>query len=100
MLQRRAQVHQSQLLDRVNNYSAAYHNMFTGIQTKLVAAGSSTSQAASQAQNMIYNTVQRQAAMMSFVDCFKLLGVVFFAVIPILVLMKKPRMAAGQVPVH
>jgi hypothetical protein len=29
-----------------------------------------------------------------------MLGVVFFAVIPILVLMKKPRVPAGGVPVH
>jgi hypothetical protein len=45
-------------------------------------------------------TVQRQAAMMAFVDNFKMLGVVFFAVIPILVMMKKPRVRAGGVPVH
>jgi DHA2 family multidrug resistance protein len=49
---------------------------------------------------MIYNTVQRQAAMMAFIDNFKMLGVVFFAVIPILLMMKKPRARAGAVPVH
>jgi DHA2 family multidrug resistance protein len=100
MLQRRAQVHQAQLLDRVNDYSLSYRNMFNGLQTKMVSAGSSMGLAASQAQTMIYNTVQRQAAMMSFIDCFKLLGVVFFAVIPILLLMKKPRGAMTDVPVH
>src|ERR1700689_5372731 len=68
MLQRRAQVHQAQLMDRVNNYGTAYRDMLNGIQTKLVAAGSSVAHATSQAQTMIYNTVQRQAAMMAFVD--------------------------------
>jgi hypothetical protein len=29
-----------------------------------------------------------------------MLGVVFFAVIPILLMMKKPRARAGAVPVH
>jgi len=29
-----------------------------------------------------------------------MLGVVFFAVIPILVLMRKPKAAAGSAPVH
>ena len=38
--------------------------------------------------------------MMAFVDNFKMLGVVFFAVIPILLMMKKPRARAGAVPVH
>jgi hypothetical protein len=49
---------------------------------------------------MIYNTVQRQAAMMAFLDNFKMLGVVFFAVIPILLMMKKPRVPAAGMPVH
>jgi len=49
---------------------------------------------------MIYGTIQRQAAMLSFIDNFKMLGVVFFAVLPILVLMKKPKVRAGSVPVH
>ena len=49
---------------------------------------------------MIYNMVQRQGMMLAFIDNFKMLGVVFFAVIPILVLMRKPRVPAGGVPVH
>jgi len=57
--------------------------------------------AAAQAQGMIYGTVQRQAIMLSFIDNFKLLGVVFFAVIPVLLLLKKPKgKPAGDVPVH
>jgi MFS transporter, DHA2 family, multidrug resistance protein len=100
MLQRRAQVHQAQLMDRVNDYGSAYHNMLSGLQTKLISAGSSMAHATAQAQTMIYNTVQRQATMMAFIDNFKMLGVVFFAVIPILALMRKPRVPAGGVPAH
>ena len=100
MLQRRGQFHQAQLMDRVNDYGPAYRNMLSGLQTKLVAAGSSLAHATTQAQTMIYNTVQRQAAMMAFIDNFKMLGVVFFAVIPILLMMRKPRVPAGGVPVH
>jgi MFS transporter, DHA2 family, multidrug resistance protein len=100
MLQRRAQFHQAQLMGRVNDYSAAYHNMLNGIQAKLIAAGSTATHATAQAHTMIYNTVQRQAAMMAFLDNFKMLGIVFFAVIPILLLMKKPHVPAGSVPVH
>ena len=49
---------------------------------------------------MIYGTIQRQAAMLAFLDNFKMLGVVFFAVIPVLPLMRKPKMRSGGVPVH
>src|SRR6202163_2062241 len=100
MLQRRSQVHQAQLMDRVNDYGSAYRGMLGGLQTKLVVAGSSLSHATSQAQTMIYNNVQPQAAMMAVIDNFKMLGVVFFAVLPVLLLLKKPSRQAGNVPVH
>jgi MFS transporter, DHA2 family, multidrug resistance protein len=100
MLDRRTQFHQSRLTENVNDYSAAYHNMMNGLQTKLVAAGSTAAHATAQAHGMIYNTIQRQAVMLSFIDNFKMLGVVFLAVIPVLLMMKKPRAPAGGVPVH
>jgi MFS transporter, DHA2 family, multidrug resistance protein len=100
MLQRRTQVHQSQLMEHVNGLSAAYHNMLTGTQARLVAAGSGLSQASSQAHGMVYNIVQRQAVMLAFVDNFKMLGVVFLAVIPVMLMLKKPKAPAGNVPVH
>jgi len=101
MLQRRTQYHQSQLMEHINSLNVAYQNAIYGTQTRLVAAGSTVAHAAAQAQGMIYGTVQRQAIMLSFIDNFKLLGVVFFAVIPVLLLLKKPKgKPAGDVPVH
>src|SRR2546430_7832579 len=35
MLERRAQAHQQRLIDHVNTYSAAYHNVVNGTQMKL-----------------------------------------------------------------
>ena len=100
MLDRRAQFHQSRLMEHVNGFSAAYHNSLNGMQAKLIAAGSTAVHASAQAHGIIYNTVQRQAVMLAFIDNFKMLGVVFFAIIPVLLLMRKPRAAAGTVPVH
>jgi len=100
MLQRRSQAHQSRLMEHVNSFSAAYHNMINGTQARLVSAGSGVAQAAEQAHGLLLNTVQRQSAMLAFVDNFKMLGVVFLAVIPILMLLKKPRSGGGNVPVH
>src|SRR5580765_2218443 len=94
MLERRAQFHQARLMEGVNDYSASYHNMLNGLQAKLVAAGSTAAHASAQAHGMIYNTVQRQAVMLAFIDNFKMLGIVFFAIIPVLLLMRKPRAAA------
>jgi len=100
MLDRRAQFHQARLSEHVNSFSVAYRNMLSGTQAKLIAAGSTAAQASAQAHSMIYNTIQRQAVMLAFLDNFKMLGVVFLAVIPVLVLMKKPKVRAGSVSVH
>jgi MFS transporter, DHA2 family, multidrug resistance protein len=100
MLQRRSQVHQSQLAEHVSGFSAAYRNMLNGTQVQLVSAGSGLAQATAQAHGVIYNTVQRQAAMLAFIDNFKMLGVVFLAVVPALLLLKKPKAPSGDVPVH
>ena len=100
LLQRRTQSHQARLMEHVNFLSAAYHNTINGSQAKLIAAGSSVSQAAQQAQGLVLGNVQRQAAMLAFLDNFKLLGVVFFAVIPILLLLKKPKLGGASPPAH
>jgi MFS transporter, DHA2 family, multidrug resistance protein len=100
MLDRRGQVHQLRLTERVNDFSAAYHRTLAGTQTRLVAAGSTLADASTQAHGMIYHTIQRQAAMLAFLDNFKMLGVIFLAVIPILVLMRKPKVAGGGMPAH
>jgi MFS transporter, DHA2 family, multidrug resistance protein len=100
MLDRRAQFHMARLTERANELSAAYHNTLNGIQLKLISAGSTAANAGAQAHGMIYGTIQRQAAMLAFLDNFKLLGIIFLVVIPILVLMRKPRMRGGNVPVH
>ena len=53
-----------------------------------------------QAHGMLFNMIQRQAAMLAFLDNYKLLGVIFFAIIPVFFLMKRPKMTGGAVPVH
>ena len=100
MLDRRTQYHQSQLMEHVNAYSAAYRAKVNGLTVAFASAGASGAGATAQAHGMIYNVVQRNAVMLAFLDNFKLLGVVFFAVIPILLLMKKPKTGVTATPVH
>jgi DHA2 family multidrug resistance protein len=99
LLQRRTQFHQAQLMEHVNFLSAAYHNMIAGTQAKLMLVGSSAHQSATQAYGTVYNTVQRQATMLAFIDNFHLLGIVFLLVIPALMLLKRPPKGAAA-PVH
>ena len=100
MLQRRGQAHQARLVDHVNTWNPALTQITNGNTARLISYGSSASHASLQAKGIVYNLVQGQSAMLAFVDNFKMLGLVFFAVIPILLLMRKPRVPAGGVPVH
>ena len=100
MLDRRAQFHIARLTERANELSAAYHNALYDIELRLISMGSTAAHASAQAQAMVYGTIERQAAMLAFLDDFKMLGIVFLTVIPILMLLKKPKMRAAGVPVH
>jgi DHA2 family multidrug resistance protein len=100
MLARRAQFHQARLADHVNNLNPAVRSMTNGTTLRLISHGSSAAVAAAQSHGMIYNMVQRQAAMLAYLDNFKFLGIAFLAVIPALLLMRKPRVPAGGAPAH
>jgi DHA2 family multidrug resistance protein len=99
LLQRRTQFHQAQLMEHVNALSTALQSKLHAITASFTSGGSSGPGAASQAYGMIYGTVQRQAAMLAFIDNFYMLGIVFFAVIPILLLLKRPPKGTSA-PAH
>jgi len=43
----------------------------------------------------VFGMIQREAAMLAFIKSFRLLGFLFFAMIPLVFLMRKPRHKAG-----
>jgi len=100
MIERRTQFHQAQLMEHVNSYSAAVSRATNGNTVRLISYGSSAAHAAVQSNGLIYTLVQRQSAMFAFVDNFKMLGVIFLAVIPVLIFMRRPKVSAGGVPAH
>jgi len=65
--------------------------MARGIQTSMIARGSDPTTALHRAYGAIWGMVQRQAAMVSFVDTFLVMSVVFLLMLPLLLVMKKPR---------
>jgi DHA2 family multidrug resistance protein len=99
LLQRRTQVHQAQLMEHVNSFSQALEGKLHAMTVAFRSAGSSGPGAASKAYGMVYGSVERQAAMLAFVDNFYMLGIVFFAVIPVLWMLKRPPKGAAA-PVH
>jgi DHA2 family multidrug resistance protein len=100
LLERRAQFHQQALAGHVTPYDPAYRSMVDGTAGHLMVQGSSAAQASAQAHGIVYSLLQRQSAMLAFVDDFWLLGVVFLAVIPLMLLMKKTKPVEGPVTAH
>jgi len=71
MLDRRAQFHQSRLMEHVNGSSAAYHNMLNGTQARLISAGIDSGARQRASARIDYGTIQRQAVMLAFIDNFQ-----------------------------
>ena len=98
---RLAQVSQSTLASNVTAINPIYASRLQHLQSALQAAGSSPTQAAQQAQALLYNEVLRQSAMLAYVDVFRLLAWLCVALIPLMFFMKPIKARAGSsVPVH
>jgi DHA2 family multidrug resistance protein len=100
LLERRTQLHQARLMDNVNDMNPALKSTLAGFAATSVSGGASGAGAAAQAHGMLFRMIERQATMLAFIDNYKLLGVIFFAIIPIFLLLKRPKMGGGSVPVH
>jgi len=99
MLDRRSQVHQSDLSHNLSAGNPAFRSMLSGATQAMRSHGSSATFATQQAYALIEGTVQRQAAMLAYIDDFRLLGISILAMVPLVFLMKKGR-PGGGIAVH
>jgi MFS transporter, DHA2 family, multidrug resistance protein len=74
MLSRRSQYHQNLLVSHVSNMQNALRNSSATTRAYLMHHGYSQADAATHAAAQLYAKVQSQAAILSFLDCFWLLG--------------------------
>jgi DHA2 family multidrug resistance protein len=97
---RRSQFHQSVLVAHVTPYSLQTEQMLAQSRTMLSGRGSDWATAGRQSLGLLYGVVQQQAALLSFVEAFRIMGLLFLAVIPLIFLMRrvKRKRAAEQTP--
>jgi DHA2 family multidrug resistance protein len=69
------------------------------LKAAMIAGGADAVTATSPAYAVMFAMVQRQATMVSFVGIFQLLGILFVALIPLVLLMRRPQGAAAT-PAH
>ena len=65
--------------------------MFRGMQSWFQTHGYNSVDAAKKSLGAIYGMVQQQAAMLSFVEAFWVMGVIFLGMIPLLFLLRNAR---------
>jgi DHA2 family multidrug resistance protein len=100
ILERRQQLHTSMLAAHVDVYNPQARALFEQIRAALEARGSDVVTAGQQALVIVNGLVRRQAAALAFTDVFRLLGILFLLVLPLLFLMRRPRAGRGAGPAH
>ena len=88
LLSQREQWHQARLAETLNGLNPVYTQALVNITHTLQAQGLSAADAARTAPGVIYQSVQKQAAMLSFVDAFHALMVVIMVLAPTIFLMR------------
>jgi len=99
-LERRSQAHINVLGRHVDIYNPQAQQMMSGLERSLVGRGSDPATAHLQAYGAMFGTVERQASMLSFLDTFRLLALIFLVMLPLLLLMRRPSHRGGGVPMH
>jgi MFS transporter, DHA2 family, multidrug resistance protein len=91
MLARDRQEHLNIIGGHVNQFAHSTQQMFAGLRSTFMARGSDAVTATERSYAALYGMVQKQAAMLAFIDSFKVLAVVFLVLTPLCFLMRKPQ---------
>jgi DHA2 family multidrug resistance protein len=87
IIDRASQAHQAAMVTHLTPFDPAYHDRLVGIAASL-APQSGAWYAAQQAPQVLYNILLEQARLASFVDNFRLFGIVCLCCIPLAFLFK------------
>src|SRR4029079_8740754 len=99
-LYRRQQVHTHILGSHVTAFHPMTQFYLRGLESSMVARGADPVTASQRAYGAVWGLVQRQASMQAFVDTFFFMAMVFLLVLPLLLLMKRPKHHAGPAAMH
>ena len=100
LLARGTQTHQAALSPNLNQYSPAFQHLFEQLYNGFLATGGDPVAATQQAYNAIYGILLRQAALLSYIDNFRLMALLCLICVPTALLFKRVRNAKAPVGVH
>ena len=88
------------LATHVNALNPVAQNIIGSMTGAMQAGGTDATLAFQRAYGAIQGMVQRQAAMLSFLDTFRFMAIVFVLVLPLLLLLKRARPGKSETPAH
>ena len=100
VLARHQQVHQHALIRNTANGNVFYTNKLSTMTQQHMASGSSGTIAHQQALQQIYQQVQQQASVLSYIDIVYFFAVVCLCMVPVAFLMKKNTGTGKEVVMH
>jgi DHA2 family multidrug resistance protein len=100
MISRNAQRNTNILGAHVTAYDMKSQQMLEQIRSAMTARGMDVATATQAAYASVFGMVQRQAMMVSFVELFRIMALVFAVVIPLVFIMKRPRSGPSAPSVH
>jgi MFS transporter, DHA2 family, multidrug resistance protein len=95
LLTRRAQFHQSRIVEQLQALNPAYPDFTHQLGGALGSAPDASTTLAS-----IYQQAVQQATLLSYLDDFKILGLIFLALVPLLLLVRGGKGGGGPVAAH
>jgi len=90
IVSRRAQYHQSVLSAHTSQYDPAFQQSVAGLTQTFHTLGSDMTHATQMAHQMLYGAMQRQAAMLGYIDAITIFGLIAIMMVPAAFLMQKP----------
>jgi DHA2 family multidrug resistance protein len=100
MLQRERQAVGAQLGEQISPYDPVTQSMFAQIKSGLMAAGSDAVSATQQTYMVLHGMLVRESTMVAFVWLFRLLGVIFLCMVPLVLLMRRPKGRVSAAGAH
>jgi DHA2 family multidrug resistance protein len=99
LLARGAQSYQAGLVRNLTPYDPESQEWLENLAAALAAEGDPAT-ASAQAYGLLYGIVQRQAALLAFIDDFRLISTLCLACVPLVLLFRKVRPAEAPVGAH
>jgi DHA2 family multidrug resistance protein len=100
MVERFQQSNINRLGEHISGFSTQATQRLEMLRQFLFSQGADPHAAAAQSQAMMFGMVQQQAAILAYVEAFRILSLIFLLLVPLILIMKKPKARQKPMAAH